>query len=220
VASPAPPSTGGKKILGLKPRTALISGGVILAGALAFFWWRSRQAAKTASTSASASASAGAYANQAQLDALQNELDELLTSSASTSAGSGAGSGSGTGTTTSTGTGSIQPGGPLQTATPPATGTAPATSTKTAAPAMPSGVHETKVTPTSVTIAWSKVPGATFYPIRVTYQGKLVHTSGTAATSATVFGLTPAHTYTFHVKAQGPGGTSAETNGPAVKTSL
>jgi chitinase len=218
VASPAPPSGGGKKILGLKPRTALIAGGGILAAALAYFWWKGKQAAKTTSTSASASASASAYANQAQLDALQNELDELLTSSASTSAGSGGGSGS-TGTTTAPGPPGAQPGGPISTGT--GTTTAPAkTTAKTPAPAMPTGVHATKVTATSVTIAWAKDPNATFYPIRVTYQGKLVHTSGTAATSATVFGLTPAHTYTFHVKAQGPGGTSAETNGPAVKTSL
>jgi hypothetical protein len=207
----------------MKPRTALIAGGAILAAAIAYFLWKRKQDAATTATSASASASASSYANQAQLDALQQELDELLTSGSSTSAGTGAGSGTGTGTgaggtgtTTAPGPPGAQPGGPVQTTTPAKTTTA----TKAPAPGVPTGVHETKVTATSITIAWAKDPNATFYPIRVTYQGKLVHTSGTAATSATVFGLTPDHTYTFHVKAQGPGGTSAETNGPAVKTSL
>jgi Fibronectin type III domain len=221
VASPAPAGGGGRKILGLKPRTALIAGGGILAAALAYFWWRGKQAAKSTSTSASASASASSYANQAQLDALQQELDELLTSQGSSSASGSAGSG---GVTTSTGTGSTQPGGPIQTATPPATTTTtptqPATTTKAGPPPMPTGVHATKVTATSITIAWTKSPGATLYPIRVTYQDKLVRSSSTPGTSATIFGLSPNRTYTVHVKAQGPGGTSSETNGPAVKTSL
>jgi cytoskeletal protein RodZ len=229
VASPAP-AGGGRKILGLKPKTAMIAGGAILLGAIAYFYWRSKQAAKNAPTSASASASASSYANQAQLDALQQELNELLTSSASVSAGSGGGAATGTGTGTNTGTGTttapgppgVQPGGPIQTTTPPATTTTapPAPASKAGPPPMPSGVHATKVTATSITIAWTRSAGATFYPIRVTYQGKLVRSSGTAGTTATIFGLTPDHTYTVHVKAQGPGGVSSETNGPAVKTAL
>ena len=222
MASPAPAAGGGKKILGMKPKTALITGGAILLGAIAYFYWRSKQAAKNAPTSASASASASSYANQAQLDALQQELDELLTSGSGTSASGAAGSSGGSGLTTSPGNGSTQPGGPIQTTTPPATTTTtpPATTAKTGPPPMPSGVHSTKVTATSITIAWSKSPGATLYPIRVTYQGKLVRSSGTAGTSATIFGLSPNRTYTVHVKAQGPGGVSSETNGPAVKTAL
>jgi hypothetical protein len=220
VASPAP-AAGGKKILGMKPKTALITGGAILLAAVAYFYWRSKQAAKNAPTSASASASASSYANQAQLDALQQELDELLTSGSSTSASGAAGSGGGSGLTTSPGNGSTQPGGPIQTTTPPATTTtAPPSTAKTGPPPMPTGVHSTKVTATSITIAWSKSPGATLYPIRVTYQDKLVRSSSTPGTSATIFGLSPNRTYTVHVKAQGPGGVSSETNGPAVKTAL
>jgi hypothetical protein len=220
VASPAP-AAGGKKILGMKPKTALITGGAILLAAVAYFYWRSKQAAKNAPTSASASASASSYANQAQLDALQQELDELLTSGSSTSASGAAGSSGGSGLTTSPGNGSTQPGGPIQTTTPPATTTtAPPSTAKTGPPPMPTGVHSTKVTATSITIAWSKSPGATLYPIRVTYQGKLVRSSSTPGTTATIFGLSPNRTYTVHVKAQGPGGVSSETNGPAVKTAL
>ena len=85
-------------------------------------------------------------------------------------------------------------------------------------PAMPSA-RETKVTSNSVTLSWAKVPNATSYRVRVTYQGKLVGTPHlVTGTSATVSGLSPLRTYTFHVAAIGPGGTSAETNGPAVKT--
>jgi hypothetical protein len=84
---------------------------------------------------------------------------------------------------------------------------------------VPTGVHATKVTSNSVTLAWTKAAHATSYKIRVTYQSKLVHQSTTAGNSATISGLGPDHTYTFHVASVGPGGTSAETNGPAVKTS-
>ena len=55
--------------------------------------------------------------------------------------------------------------------------------------------------------------------MRVTYQDKLVGTPHiVTGTSATISGLAPLRTYTFHVAAIGPGGTSSETNGPAVKT--
>jgi hypothetical protein len=221
MASTPPPPAGKGKILGLKPRTALIAGGAILLGAVAYFWWKRKQA--PASTSASASASAGAYSTAAQLEAMQLELDELMTSSASTAAGSGSGSGTTTGTTTGTGTGTT-----TTTTTPPAktTGTTTTTAppkTTTAAkpkPAVPSGVRATKVTASSVTLTWAKDPNATTYTVRVTYQSKLVGSPHiTTGTSVTVSGLGADHTYTFHVAASGPGGTSAETNGPAVKTS-
>jgi fibronectin type III domain protein len=85
-------------------------------------------------------------------------------------------------------------------------------------PAEPAGVHATAVTATSVTLAWNADPGATSFRIRVTYQGKAIKEQTTSATSATVSGLTPHHTYTFHVSAVNAKGTSAETNGPTVQT--
>jgi len=205
MASPAPPGGGGKKILGLKPRTALISGVAILGGALVFFWWRSRSAKSTASSSSS---SAGAYSDAAQLDELQTELDQLLQDQ--NPGGSGGATETGT-TTTGTGTTTTTP--------PPTTTTAKTPPAKTAAPATPSA-RETKVTANSVTLAWAKVPDATTYRVRVTYQGKLVGAPHiVTGTSATISGLTSDHTYTFHVAAIGPGGTSAESSGPQVKTS-
>jgi hypothetical protein len=211
------PPAGGKKILGLKPKTLIIGSVVLFGGVLGYLWWRSRQAkaSSSASTGTSASASAGAY-NAATLAGLQDELEELLSQQ-------GGSASTGTGTGLSPGNGSTQPGGPIATA-PPAPGkttTPPKTTTpakKTPAPAMPAA-HETKVTATSVTIAWDKVANATSYRVRVTYQSKLVGTPHlVTGTSATISGLAPLRTYTFHVAAIGPGGTSSETNGPAVKT--
>jgi hypothetical protein len=209
------PPAGGKKILGLKPKTLIIGSVVLFGGVLGFLWWRSRQAkaSSSASTGTSASASAGAY-NAATLAGLQDELEELLSQQ---------GGSASTGTAPGGGGGSTQPGGPIMTA-PPAPGktTTPPKTTppakKTPAPAMPAA-HETKVTATSVTIAWDKVANATSYRVRVTYQSKLVGTPHVVTgTSATISGLAPLRTYTFHVAAIGPGGTSSETNGPAVKT--
>ena len=208
------PPAGGKKILGLKPKTLIIGSVVLFGGVLGYLWWRSRQAkASSASTGTSASASAGAY-NAATLAGLQDELEELLSQQGG-SAGTGTSAGGG-GTSTGTGTTPVQPGGPIKTAPPPSKTPAPAK--KTPAPAMPAA-HETKVTATSVTITWDKVANATSYRVRVTYQSKLVGTPHVVTgTSATISGLAPLRTYTFHVAAIGPGGTSSETNGPAVKT--
>jgi Fibronectin type III domain len=207
------PPAGGTKILGLKPKTLIIGSVVLFGGVLGFLWWRSRQAkaSSSASTGTSASASAGAY-NAATLAGLQDELEELLSQQGgSASTGTGAGGGS---TLTTTPTTTSNP-PPAKTTTPPKT-TTPAK--KTPAPAMPAA-HETKVTATSVTIAWDKVANATSYRVRVTYQSKLVGTPHVVTgTSATISGLAPLRTYTFHVAAIGPGGTSSETNGPAVKT--
>jgi Fibronectin type III domain len=210
MADTAAPSGGGGKVLGLKPRTAIIAGGGILLLAVGYFLWKRKQAASssTAATSASASSSTSGIDYGGELSVIQSELEDLLAAEGQESSSTG-GSSSTTGTgTSSSGTGST---------TGSTTGTT--TATKTAAPAVPSA-HETKVTSNSVTLAWGKVTGATSYRIRVTYQGKLVGSPHvTAGTSATISGLTPDHTYTFHVAAIGPGGTSAETNGPAVKTS-
>jgi hypothetical protein len=262
--STAPARPGGKKILGLKPKTAIIAGVVVFATALGYLWWRSRQAkASSASTGTSASTSAGTYAG-----GFENWLNG---SSASTGTGAGGG-GSSASTGTSTGTIAVpnvvgrkdldtaegiiksaglvadaagDPGtgnkGSVTSQTPTAgtkvaagstvtiTYTVPGssggggtgTTTKTTPkPAMPSGVHATKKTANSVTLSWNKDANATSYRVRVTYQDKLVGSPQTVSgTSATISGLSANRTYTMHVAAIGPGGTSAETNGPAVKTS-
>jgi len=207
MADTAPAPGGGGKILGLKPRTAMIAGGVILAAAIGYMLWKRKKAAATpAVTSASASSSTGIdYGGE--LSVIQSELEDLLAAEGQESSGTGTGS-SATGTGTS-GTGSSSTG----------TTTATKTPAKTAAPAVPAGVHATKVTASSVTLAWNKAANATSYRVRVTYQGKLVSSASSNGTSVTVSGLGADHTYTFHVASVGPGGTSAETNGPAVKTS-
>jgi hypothetical protein len=85
-------------------------------------------------------------------------------------------------------------------------------------PTKPAGVHAIGVTATSVTLAWNNEPVEATYRIRVTYQGRVVKQVSTTGSTATVSGLTPHHTYTFHVSASNPKGASAETNGPAVQT--
>lgn len=85
-------------------------------------------------------------------------------------------------------------------------------------PAQPSDIKVTRVTATSVTLAWRGAPTATSYRIRVTYQGKMVKEETSSGTAATVSGLDPDHTYTFHIAAVNSAGMSAETNGPAVRT--
>ncbi len=83
---------------------------------------------------------------------------------------------------------------------------------------MPAGIRVTKVTPTQVGLAWTKVPGATDYRVRATYQGKLAAQKTASTPAITIDGLTPDHTYTFHVAASNAAGISPETNGPAQKT--
>lgn len=85
-------------------------------------------------------------------------------------------------------------------------------------PTKPKGVHAIGVTATSVTLAWNSEPVEATYRVRATYQGKVVKQLSTRGTAVTVGGLTPHHTYTFHVSASNPKGASAETNGPAVQT--
>lgn len=118
--------------------------------------------------------------------------------------GSGSGSGSGTGAGTGGGTGTVPP--PVS---------VPPGAVK---PGMPAGVRITKVTPTQVGLAWTKVPGATDYRVRATYQGKLAAQRTAATPAITIDGLTPDHTYTFHVAASNSAGIGPETNGPAQKT--
>lgn len=111
--------------------------------------------------------------------------------------------------------------------TPPPTGTTttpvtkpPATTPPAAkAPGMVGAVTASQVTTNGFTLAWGKVAGATSYPVRVTYQGAVVFKDTVNGTSVKVTGLTADHTYTTHVAAENSAGSSAETNGPAVKTS-
>lgn len=86
------------------------------------------------------------------------------------------------------------------------------------APAMPTAVVASAVSGGGATLRWAKVPGATSYRVRLTYQGKQAYDRTTATNSARISGLTPGHTYTAHVASIGPGGTSGETNGPVVHT--
>jgi len=173
-----------------------------------------------------------------QLSALQTELESLLAAEGQSAAAGGTTTTS-TGGTTSTGAptgggspatytwyenGVEQQGTAAQMAAayaatgtnagqvvPGGTGT-PAASTTTAAKTLPapSGVHSTKVTTSSITVAWTAVPGATGYRIRVTYQSALVSTQQVTGTSATISGLTSDHTYGIHVATVNAAGTGAE----------
>jgi hypothetical protein len=222
---PAGSAPGGRKILGLKPKTALITAGIVLAAAIGYLLWKRSQASSTAASTADTSGTDTTGSSDSgvdyggELSVIQSELEDLLAADA------GAGTGSGTGTATGTGgDGATNPivKPPAKTTVPPgSTKTAPKPVTGTTKPPAPAGVHATKVTPTSVTLAWSKSPNATGYTVRVTYQDKLVGAAhNVTGTSTTVSGLGRNRTYTFHVAARGPGGTSSETNGPAVKTKL
>jgi hypothetical protein len=107
---------------------------------------------------------------------------------------------------------------------PPATTTTtpPPTTTKSpttlAKPAMVGAVSASDVTANGFKLAWGKVSGATAYDVRVTYQGAVVFKDTVSGTSVSVSGLTADHTYTTHVAASNSAGSSAETNGPTVKT--
>ena len=96
-APPTGSSGGGRTILGLKPRTAIIAGVGIVGAALVFFWWRSRSSsASSTATSASASAGSGATDYGGELSTLQSEMEDLL------AAEGGEGGSGGGGTTTTT----------------------------------------------------------------------------------------------------------------------
>jgi hypothetical protein len=223
----APPTpSGGRKILGLKPKTALIASVAIIGGALVFFWWRGRQAKTSSAASASASSSAaGGTGYQEQIDALEQEVDLLLSdqypgeSGGSGGTGSGSGGGGGGTGTTPCPKGQTRDKDGKCVDTTKKTGGGGTTTKEKPKPAMPSGVKASKVGRNGFTVSWAKDPNATSYRVRVTYQDKLVgspHT--TSGTSLAISGLSANRTYTVHVAAIGPGGTSSETNGPAVKT--
>ncbi len=220
MSEPMPePGGGGGRILGLRPRTALIAGGVILAAARGYFLWKQKQSSSSGAASASASSStAGAYGVDygGELSVIQSELEGLMAAEGQEPATSSGGTGGGTGS------GKIPP-----TYKPPVSsggdndsgGGGGTTTTVKPKPGIPAGVHAVRTGSSAVTLAWDKAPNATSYRVRVTYQGRLVGSPHVVAgTSATISGLHPDHTYTFHVAAVGPGGTSAETGGPSVKT--
>jgi len=215
--SPAGPSGGGGRVLGLRPRTALIIGGVVLIGAVAFLWWRRRSAGSTAAASSTSTAAGGTGIDYGgELSVIQSELESLLAAQGVPAQGSGGG----TTTTAAGGGGLVIPMGTGEGPVPAGggNGTGGGGQPKPK-PGTPTGVHATRTTGNSVGLAWNKSPNAGSYWVRVTYQGKLVTSQSTGGTSVTISGLKPDRTYTMHVAAVGPGGTSAETNGPAVKTS-
>lgn len=112
---------------------------------------------------------------------------------------------------------------PPPTGNPPAhapTPTPPSSGGKTGGPTAPGMpvVKPGRATSSSIAGTWAKVAGATSYHWRVTYQDKLIKQGTTSSPNVTVSGLDPDHTYTLHVAAVGPGGSSSETNGPGIKT--
>lgn len=107
---------------------------------------------------------------------------------------------------------------------PPPNGTTTGTGTTgtTSKPAMPSGVRATPYS-NFIDVGWNAVTGATGYTLKATYQepasgGSGVYTGTVHGTSGRISGLSPNRTYTIHVAATNSAGSSAETNGPAVKT--
>lgn len=103
----------------------------------------------------------------------------------------------------------------------PAGGNGPKTQQKPPAgpPAKPGSpaISAHAASPTSVVISWAPAAHATSYTAYVTYQGSEIGKRTVSGTSVTIGGLTPDHTYTPHVTASGPGGSTAA-QGPGVKT--
>lgn len=218
-----PPPGGGRGRVCMRGKTILLVGGVAAGAAVLYFWWRNRQASSAAASSSSGTGCTDSSGNPVPcpdastgvddagaLSAVQTELESLLSEEGT----------EGTGAATTTGTTTTPPGSG-STPTPPA-GSFPGTGTTTATatiPATPTGLSSGGVTASGFRVGWKASTGAASYQWRVTYQSKLVKSGTVTGTSATVSGLTANHTYTFHVKACNAKGCSAETNGPAVKTS-
>lgn len=190
---------GGRHGTGLPvSKTTLAIGGTAVVVGVGWYWYKSRKSSSAAA--AGSASSAGTLTGECsdangnptpcedmagvdysgQLSVLQTELESIAAAG---------GTGAATGAASSTGT----------------------TTTTTAVPATPAGFHTTKVATTSVGLAWTAVTGATGYVIRVTYQSQLAKqfTAGNS-TSYTVSGLTPDHTYGFHVIATNTAGWSPE----------
>lgn len=213
-------ATTGGRILGLRPRTALITAGLALGGALAYMWWRNRQASAAASTAAtSTTGCTDANGNavpcpdssgvdySGELSVIQTELESLLASQAGDTD---------TDTDTQGANGANPPHVPPGSPKPKRKGHAPST---------PAGVTISGVTATGCHARWQRVQGATGYAYRITYQeprsgktGVVKASPTTRATSVSISGLQPDRTYTLHVKACSSEGCSPETNGPAIHT--
>lgn len=222
-----------KTHLGLTNKQWLIAGGIGVA-ALAYFLWRKYQAAQQAAANNAATTNTSSECtddngnsvpcdsdDSGELSALQTELESLMAAGANQGGGGGGywelptdtGNSSTTGTTSTTTTPSS--GGSTSTGT--STSSTPTTSsgsTTTAKKATtlpaPTGVRSEKTTATSVTLTWTGVPGATAYRVRVTYQSQLVTQQTVYHAIATISGLTPDHTYGFHVATINSAGTGPE----------
>lgn len=236
-----------KKIFGL-PRNVVIAGGVAFIAAAVYVWYRNRNSAASAASTQGTSADATGTDQSGEISTLQQEIQDLqgelagVGSSAGGASGGGGTSGGGTSSTGSTGpggtgsTGSAGDSGSgssgdtsgstgssgAGTGSTGTTGTTGGSTTPTAAkkvpPPTPTNVKAVHVTANEIGLTWNPSPGATGYRIRITYQGQLAGSTSPTSPGGTVHGLTPDHTYTCHVAAVGPGGTSPETGGPIVKT--
>jgi hypothetical protein len=217
---------------------------VVAGGALAYFWWRKRQAA--GSTAAATGTTAGATASS--IGALQREIDALQNGTAGTTSGGGGGTvgggtgGTGTttsGTTSGTGTGTTKTtsgtGTGTTKTTSPTTGTTTGTTTtkttvkttpppapKVSKPAAPHNPSVTKVTATSAVLHWDATGSVAaeklqFYNWHV-YKGSAQVKQGLHAAhgDVTVTGLSPSTTYTFDVVA----GNSAGYSPPSARVSF
>lgn len=219
----------GAKYAGLTRNQWIIVGAVFVVVAGVIIWRRHAAAAASPASTSSSSGSGectdasgnSVPCDQAdlsgELSALQTELETLMANEGQaggagggtvTVPGGGTGTGTGTGSSSGTGTGT----GTSSSGSSSGTGTTTITGAKKVAPTQVGGVRSTKVTPTSVTIAWNANPNATSYRIRVTYQGQLVKQQAAAGTTATISGLTPDHTYGFHVAGVNSAGTGPEGN--------
>lgn len=209
VAAGQPPR---RKGLMQNPLTWVVVGVVVVGGYL-LYRYRSAQSAAAAGTTATDTTGTTDYSGE--IATLQSEIADLQSSQAQ----AGGGAGGVTAGPVSGEPGPYQPGGAGGGGggTPPQPPGEPPPY-RPGKPPIPALVRVTRTTSDSISLSWSKSPGATSYRIRLTYQGKLARQQTATGTTATVTGLTPDHTYTVHVAAVGPGGTSAETNGPAAKT--
>lgn len=196
---PAKPATGGAL---RSPLTWIIILGVAVVGGgyLLYRQYSNSQAATAAAATTPPTPDTTDYSGE--IATLQTEIADLQSSFAQdkdTTTGGGGGTGGG-------GTGGGGGGG-----------TGGGTTKK---PGMPTDVHGSAASATSIKLTWTKVTGATGYRAHATYQGKATPSVATSGTTATLTGLTPDHTYTCHVLALNSAGESSETNGPVVKTPL
>lgn len=233
-----------KKIFGL-PRNVVIAGGIAFVAAAVYVWYRNRNSAASSASTQGTTADTTGTDFSGEISTLQQEIQDLqgqlagVGSSGAGASGGGGSSGGGSTGSGSTGTGdtgggssgSTSSGGSGDTggtgggtgstgtgSTPSGTGGTPPAPAAKRPPPTPANVHAVHVTANEIGLVWNPSPGATGYRIRVTYQGKLAGSTSPTSPGGTVHGLTPDHTYTCHVAAVGPGGTSPETGGPIVKT--